>query len=164
MSDPFSDTNPLCAMFGTCKEYLTRKALRDEVHKLQNRLRYCEARLRKAEERMAEAATALLVHKEVGDPLKGINVPVARQRRKQRLRKRGLSPEWYDTQLFAQGGVCAICGEPPPANGRLCIDHNHTTGAVRGLLCNACNTGIGCLRENPKIFQAALQYLTTHKG
>lgn len=41
----------------------------------------------------------------------------------------------------------------------LVVDHDHTTGAVRGLLCSACNTGIGHLKDDPAVVAAALHYL-----
>jgi hypothetical protein len=46
--------------------------------------------------------------------------------------------ELYDRLLGEQGGVCAICGNPPKTR-RLHIDHDHKTGKVRGLLCHRCN-------------------------
>jgi len=50
---------------------------------------------------------------------------------------------------------CAICG----AVRNLHIDHNHTTGAVRGVLCSSCNRGIGYLGDNPYRLQKAKEYL-----
>ena len=41
----------------------------------------------------------------------------------------------------------------------LSVDHCHTTGKVRGLLCQSCNTGIGLLKEDTKLFMAAIEYL-----
>ena len=63
----------------------------------------------------------------------------------------GLSLEAYEA-LLAQG--CAICGGEAEV-----IDHNHTTGQVRGALCHRCNRGIGLLRDNPVIVDAAGTYL-----
>src|SRR5438552_1390720 len=45
----------------------------------------------------------------------------------------------YERRLKEQGGGCAICSRPPKRNKRLCVDHNHRTGLVRGLLCSVCN-------------------------
>ena len=59
----------------------------------------------------------------------------------------GLTAERYATLLAAQGGGCAICGKAP--NGRtLAVDHDHVTGAIRGLLCSGCNLGMGHLGEH----------------
>ena len=51
----------------------------------------------------------------------------------------GLTVEEYDAMLAAQGGGCAICGRPPRADISLHVDHDHNTGAVRGILCFRCN-------------------------
>jgi hypothetical protein len=78
------------------------------------------------------------------------------QRRRQWLREQyGLTVEEYDRLLAAQGGGCALCGSAE----RLAIDHDHDTGAVRGLLCHACNTGIGLLRDDPERALRAAAYL-----
>lgn len=58
-----------------------------------------------------------------------------------------------------QGGKCAICKDFPQTARNLHVDHCHQTGAVRGLLCHGCNTGIGALRDNPEIVANALSYL-----
>jgi hypothetical protein len=77
----------------------------------------------------------------------------------------GLTLEDYDAMLEAQGGVCAICGGGP-IGGRekyLCVDHDHETGKVRGLLCGHCNTGIGKLKHDSSILAAAIEYLALHR-
>ena len=61
------------------------------------------------------------------------------------LRKRyGIDATTYETMFIEQKGLCALCEQPGllKANGRverLCVDHSHTTGQVRRLLCRACN-------------------------
>lgn len=78
--------------------------------------------------------------------------------RKQRLRKEyNLTLADYDAMLTAQGGVCAICNKPPKKY-RLSVDHSHTTGAVRGLLCVGCNVKLGAI-ENPTFMATAQTYL-----
>ena len=67
----------------------------------------------------------------------------------------GISPEDYDAMLAKQGGLCAICLNA----AKLVVDHNHTTGRVRGLLCPECNQAIGLLRENRASLQNAITYL-----
>jgi hypothetical protein len=61
----------------------------------------------------------------------------------------------YDALLVAQGGCCAICRE----RQAFVVDHDHATGAVRGLLCNRCNTGLGHLGDSPILLLRAIEYL-----
>lgn len=83
--------------------------------------------------------------------------------------KYGITTEDYDALLKAQNSVCAICGEasnsmhPKGKVYDLAVDHNHKTGAVRGLLCRACNYALGLFRENPNHLKSALQYLEKYK-
>ncbi|QCU78667.1 hypothetical protein E7744_11295 [Citricoccus sp. SGAir0253] len=67
-----------------------------------------------------------------------------------------------------QGGVCAICGKPETVMrfGKLktlSVDHNHVTGAPRGLLCQGCNQGIGHFAEDIAVMNSAVRYLETHR-
>lgn len=74
-------------------------------------------------------------------------------------RKYGITLEDYDGMLVAQGGRCAICGEPEPDGRSLHVDHDHDTGAVRGLLCFTCNAGIGMFDHDLRLLDAAADYL-----
>jgi hypothetical protein len=74
-------------------------------------------------------------------------------------RKYGVSIERYNSMLKEQENVCAICGNPPDEHTQLYIDHNHETGAVRGLLCRDCNFGLGFFRDNIASLQNAVDYL-----
>lgn len=75
------------------------------------------------------------------------------------LRKYGLTLEQYK----AFGNKCMICGKEPHGmshgKARLCIDHNHKTGKVRGLLCGACNIAIGHFFHNSELLKKAIIYL-----
>lgn len=72
----------------------------------------------------------------------------------------GISLEEYEVFLSNQKGVCAICKNPSTeGKGRLDVDHNHSTGRVRGLLCNSCNRGIGFLKDCPSTLRAAADYI-----
>jgi hypothetical protein len=64
----------------------------------------------------------------------------------------------YDEMLTTQGGKCAICGTTPIGR-RLAIDHCHETGAIRGLLCDPCNRGLGDFRDRPLSLRSAADYL-----
>jgi hypothetical protein len=59
-------------------------------------------------------------------------------------------------ELFkAQGGICDICKERPATH----LDHCHTTGKIRGLLCTQCNTGLGMFFDRTDVLRAAIDYL-----
>ena len=75
-----------------------------------------------------------------------------------RQRNTGCSQKLY-AELFAmQGGVCAICGQPPNSKS-LGADHDHKTGKIRGLLCYHCNVALGLIGDNPTIVHAMAAYL-----
>jgi hypothetical protein len=91
---------------------------------------------------------------------------LARQRRRRadpayrerhRVHRYGLSLEDYKAISARQDGACAICRKK---SGRiLCIDHCHSTGKVRGLLCSKCNSGLGFFQDNSRLLQAAMDYM-----
>lgn len=57
---------------------------------------------------------------------------------------------------FNQGNACAICGLVPALGDRgLAVDHDHVTGKIRGLLCTACNVGLGCFKTVEAVDRAA---------
>jgi hypothetical protein len=83
----------------------------------------------------------------------------------------GITLDDYNQMLAEQDGRCAICRQPEtmihPKSGQtkeLAVDHCHTTGQVRGLLCNRCNTTIGLFNDDPTVIEAAAQYLKTAKA
>ena len=71
----------------------------------------------------------------------------------------GVSVEWYADTLAAQGGGCAVCKVEPPDGGVLEIDHNHATGAVRGILCSVCNRSLGMLQESAQRIDNLAAYI-----
>lgn len=78
-----------------------------------------------------------------------------------RLKKYGLDEQGYYALLWFQDDACAICRDPFATTPH--IDHDHETGTVRGLLCANCNTGIGKLKDDPKVLLAAAAYLNERK-
>jgi hypothetical protein len=87
----------------------------------------------------------------------------AKRERKNRLRREfGLTADIYDAMLEAQRGVCAICHMPDSRGIRLAIDHCHTTGQVRALLCGPCNLALGNMQDSPDRLRAAAIYLEHH--
>lgn len=78
--------------------------------------------------------------------------------RERRLAKQyGLTVAAVDALLAAQNYTCAICKEAPDTGPK--VDHCHTTGAVRGILCNSCNTGLGQFGDSAARLRAAADYL-----
>lgn len=67
----------------------------------------------------------------------------------------GITIEDYDAMYIAQNGLCAVC----KSTEKLVVDHCHTTGKVRGLLCHFCNAGLGFFRDDLKVMHAAFYYL-----
>ena len=85
--------------------------------------------------------------------------------RKQHLKRTyGITLEEYDAMLEKQGGCCAICGTDKPGSSRrntyFSVDHCHTTGEVRGLLCHQCNTALGLIKDNPDTLTNMITYLS----
>jgi hypothetical protein len=71
-----------------------------------------------------------------------------------------ITPEDYKELFDIQEGKCAICGtHQNDLKQNLCVDHNHKTGAIRGLLCGKCNRGIGNLNDNIITLENAINYL-----
>jgi len=80
------------------------------------------------------------------------------QRDKALMKNYKITNEDYERMFAKQGGVCAICGSLP--NGRdLSVDHDHTTGRIRGLLCINCNTALGHLKDSLIILEKMTDYL-----
>jgi len=77
--------------------------------------------------------------------------------------KYNLEPERKQSLLDKQNGCCAICGYKfGQKKGDIKVDHCHTKGHVRGLLCDLCNRGIGMLKENSTILTNAINYLNAN--
>ena len=75
-------------------------------------------------------------------------------------KKYGIGIEDYNRMFAEQEGCCAICGKhQTEEEKRLSVDHCHETGAVRGLLCRKCNTGLGVFRDDPALLTIAIAYL-----
>ena len=101
---------------------------------------------------------------------------VQRHRLKQRQdrRRKGLwesyklTLEQYKQMLDAVNGKCEICGMKQVGRGaaknQLAVDHNHTTGKIRGLLCTKCNTALGLMKDDVLLMQKAINYLKERNG
>lgn len=80
-------------------------------------------------------------------------------RARQLRRKFGLTVVEYNSILESQGGVCAICGVPPKPTRQHAVDHDHTTGRIRGVLCGICNIELGRIRDDRNWLLRAAEYL-----
>lgn len=83
-----------------------------------------------------------------------------RERKALNLRKHGLSIERYEEMIANQGGGCAICGDV--SNTGLVVDHDHSSGQVRGLLCVRCNSMLGMAKDNQRTLILGAEYLRAH--
>jgi hypothetical protein len=78
-----------------------------------------------------------------------------------RVTKYGITANDFEWMVIQQGGRCVTCQR---SDQKLCIDHDHTTGRVRGLLCNQCNLTLGHMEQhNPATIEALRQYLQDHQ-
>lgn len=89
------------------------------------------------------------------------------QKRANRLHKHGITQDQFDKMYIQQNGKCNICNceldinLPPKDTKRVCvIDHCHTSGTVRGLLCTKCNQALGLFNDNVNSLKKAIQYLS----
>ena len=81
----------------------------------------------------------------------------------------GISYPDYEKMLAEHNGVCGCCGRPETAvrNRKvrlLAVDHCHTTGDIRGLLCTHCNSGLGWFRDDEAYLQKAIDYLLRYRA
>lgn len=77
-------------------------------------------------------------------------------------RNYGLSKDKYEKMLIEQNYKCGICKKMHnilEKRGRLFVDHSHSTGIVRGLLCAQCNTGLGNFDDNIDLLKKAIEYM-----
>lgn len=97
---------------------------------------------------------------------------ISRDKQRQYSLKRyyGMSSSDYMSMFLQQEGKCAICRSPETEKDRhgnirvLAVDHCHTTGSVRGLLCYACNSMLGQAHDNQETLLAAVAYLRKHSA
>jgi hypothetical protein len=78
----------------------------------------------------------------------------------------GITVTEYNEILLSQQGVCAICSKPETSIDHrtkqirnLAVDHCHSSGKVRGLLCSRCNVAMGQLKDDITVLQSAISYL-----
>jgi len=85
--------------------------------------------------------------------------------RKYNLKQYGLTEHDYDSILANQNYQCLTCKTPiEKLRGPLHVDHCHSTGKVRGLLCRSCNVAIGLIKEDVTIARAIISYIEGHNA
>lgn len=81
--------------------------------------------------------------------------------REQKLKKRyGMSSEEFEHIKVSQGGGCAVCGK----EDRLVVDHCHSEGHVRGLLCHQCNIALGMVKDDTNTLRRMVGYLNNTRA
>lgn len=87
-----------------------------------------------------------------------------RESRRDKLERRyGLTLEQYDNMLKAQNNLCALCKREFTPKEKLCVDHNHATKEVRGILHNSCNMVVGLAKDSVSFLRQAIEYLERKK-
>ena len=73
----------------------------------------------------------------------------------------GITLNEYEEMLSKQDGKCAVCLVDGKATKqkKLVVDHNHSTGSIRGLLCHSCNCGLGLFKDREELLNKAINYL-----
>lgn len=81
------------------------------------------------------------------------------------LKRFGLTVDQYNQLAEEQNGVCKLCDRfrPNKRAKRLCVDHDHRTGKIRGLLCDPCNRSLGVLGDTVEQFERILDYLKVNR-
>lgn len=78
------------------------------------------------------------------------------------LKTYNITQQEYEQLLTKQNNKCACCGvEQEQAGFSLRVDHSHTTGKIRGLLCSKCNTGIGMFNDSIELLSKVIEYLNS---
>lgn len=104
-------------------------------------------------------------HRVEGDLWRAAHPEQAREQARsgQRKRRHGTSREEYAAMVEVADGKCQICGvDPRSTDGRgdyLAVDHDHSTGLIRGILCRPCNLALGYMQDDPDRLVAAARYL-----
>ena len=85
-----------------------------------------------------------------------------RERAGHLMRKYGITLKQYEAMLEEQGGGCFICERPQRDDISLHVDHDHSTGKIRGILCFPCNNALADLQDDPELLRKAASYVSWH--
>lgn len=150
----------------------------DKVRETKRRFRERHKERIKAERAAASAANREKRNEAVRQWVAANPEMAAAQRLRARLRKMqrktenslkfnyNVTADQYARLSESQDNLCAICRKPNDTarTKRLFVDHNHTTGRLRALLCHSCNAGLGYFKEDPALFLRAVAYLKAFEG
>lgn len=75
------------------------------------------------------------------------------------MKNHGITIDDFNKMFEAQGGKCKICDRKMKKS---CVDHDHSTGRIRDLLCHSCNIALGLLQDSADVARKAAEYLTRH--
>jgi hypothetical protein len=147
---------------GDCKDFIDPQLFKDE------KAPRCRECVRVKSERWRAKATQEQLAASVRKTCEWRTQNPEYDRKRDLLRKYGVTPEWYDKQFAAQRGHCALC---PATSGRqsqpdslLFVDHDHETDKPRGLLCCRCNVHLGVYEKMGLWHRMARRYLRIHKN
>lgn len=113
--------------------------------------------------RMSRCKDCMVIFRAEKCKLRGAEATAVLERTYQLRRKYGLSLEQYDELLKKQEGSCAICGSSDSRSTRtsnLFVDHCHTTGKIRGLLCHHCNIALGYMEDDIERLRKMIEYIS----
>jgi hypothetical protein len=80
-------------------------------------------------------------------------------------RTQGIDPQRAAAVLRSHTGLCDVCGvDSPGVSKAWSVDHCHSTGVIRGVLCSACNRGLGAFNDRPEVLRKAAGYLDQHRA
>ena len=98
--------------------------------------------------------------------------PKVSEKNSQLKYKYGITLFAFTSLMTAQNSMCQICDSPVLSKlttvGKVaredeaCVDHCHTTGSVRGILCHPCNLALGKVRDKPEVLDRMAAYLRTN--
>jgi hypothetical protein len=150
------DGRPRCDL-GTTRKYASVEE-RDAIRRAQRRAANRRWRERNKEQVRQRSATYRQENREIciERTKKWQRENPERVKETMMQRKYGIGLSQFNQLLDYQGGSCAVCGSIE----RLVVDHCHATEAIRGILCDRCNVGIGCLSDDAHRLIAAADYLS----